>query len=180
MKVVAPPPPVETQAVIDMFLMRELYPGVYAADVEPWEKLIRRPIWRHAKPLLAEHGARVHAVVDRLIEGQNGFPSAAIRMCKGKMLLEERSYPRALEIFSDLVDGNSGDFKALYNVGLCLAFLGRTAEARSAFEGVLRLQPRDARAIHELIPICLRAGETVRASELRGQLPDADPMRHPE
>lgn len=152
MRQTQPPPDVELDAVIAVFLTEQLYPETFMRAMNPWRALIRKPTWRHAKQLMASHPERVSQIVERLVGERTGSHGPEELMCLGKVRYARGEYAAALEVFEVLVDRASLDrYKAFYNLGLCLVALGRTDEARHAFQRVaLDLHPGDERATRAL------------------------------
>lgn len=150
MRQTRPPPEVGIEAIIGVFLTEALYPEQYVRHFEPWHRLIKKPNWRHAKPLLAEHADRVSVLVERLFSEHTGSRDAAAWMCLGKVRLFRGDHERALEAFRLLVDRDPRDIRARYNAGLCLVALGRADEARQSFLRVLEFSPGDERATRAL------------------------------
>ncbi len=173
------PPTLAVADAVSLFLIRELHPEIYVRECKPWELLIAKPAWRHAKPLIKDNAARVRGVLEDLIAAQNGFPSSSLLMCLGKVLQASDEHDAAITVFRAVVERGEPEYeyKATYNVGKCQAALGDEAAARASFEDVLRPRPRDALAIRELVPILRRAGDHARADLLVGFLPDDDPLR---
>jgi tetratricopeptide (TPR) repeat protein len=148
------PPDVTLDQAIGIFIIRELHPDLYARAYQPWEALARKPTWRHAKGLMREHPERVSALVEHVVGSRSGRSDSEAFMCLAKVRLERRDYERALEVFEELADrGQAESYKYVYNVGLCLAALGRVREARDAFSRVLDVRPNDDRAKRALAEI---------------------------
>jgi len=142
---------VGVDAIIALFLMKALRPDCYVVQVEPWRLLIEKPTWRHAKGLIGKHADRVSAVVERVVGEPGGPREPAALMCLGKVRQAGGNHEGALGVFVQLADRGGPDrHKATFNVGLCLAALGRADEARRSFERVLELVPGDERAARAL------------------------------
>lgn len=157
MRPVQPPPSVEVSSAIELFLFQSLYPDAYARSIEPWERLVRKPIWRHAKSLMREgpdqevRARRVSHIVERVVGDMTGTRPSDALMCLGKVRQAAGNHEDAITVFHQLVDRGWPDrHKAMFNVGLCLAALGRFDEARKSFERVLDLVPGDERATRAL------------------------------
>lgn len=150
MRLRQPPPEVGIDAAIGVFLLETLYPDLFLRDFDSWHRLIRKPNWRYAKPLLKDHADRVCAVMERLFAEPSGSHDASAWMCLGKVRQFRGEHEAALEAFRVLMERDPRDIRARYNAGLCLAATGRLDKARTAFERVLELAPGDERATRAL------------------------------
>lgn len=152
---------------VDLFLLRALRPDVYQRDLEPWSRLVCRPSWRLAKPLLLVDSGLVSAVVEAVVGGSLSSHDAAAWMCLGKVRHALGDHAGALGVFEGMLRRDARDIRAHYNAGLCLIALGRAEDARAALERVLEFAPRDVRAARELRAIyaASEAAERVEAMD---------------
>src|SRR5882757_2716192 len=162
------PPQLAVADAVSLLLIRELYPEIYVREYKPWDLLVTKPAWRHAKPLMRDHAPLVQSVLEDIIAAQNGFPNSALLMCLGKVLQASDEHDKAILVFRTVVNRGEPDceYKARFNLGKCQASLGDESSACACFEDVLRQRPRDSLAIRELVPILRRSGDQVRADAL--------------
>lgn len=157
MRPVHPPPRAEVSSAIDLFLLRSVYPEVYAREIEPWERLVQRPTWRHAKGMMREGSGsedrahQVSRIVELVVGSMTGTRPTEALMCLGKVRQAVGSHEDAIPVFRQLADrGWPNNYMAYYNIGLCFVALGHTDKARRCFDLVLEIVPHDERAARAL------------------------------
>ncbi len=146
-------PDVTLVSAVDLFLLRELHPDVYLRTMDPWSRLAARPCWRTAKPLLNVDADLVSRIVEERVGNSTSSHEMAAWMCLGKVRQARGDHAGALDVFNGMVRRDSRDYRAHYNVGLCLVALGRHDEARSALNRVLDIVPGDVRAEQAIVAL---------------------------
>jgi tetratricopeptide (TPR) repeat protein len=103
----------------------------------------------------------VLAALDRLMElepqvGEYGFE-------KGALLMQLHRWVEAGDTLRRVVDADPENDAALYNLAIVHQTLGRLAEARSAWDRVLKLRPNDADALARRGEACLDLQDWIAA-----------------
>ena len=142
-------PRTDLSTAIGFLIDRRGHPDWYASHVLPWEQFVAAPTWRMAKQLIKVDADHVSIVVERFVADALGSRNPEAWLCLGKVRQDRGDYRRAIEAFVYLVERDQ-DHKALYNVGVCLAALGESDNARQAFLQVLELRPGDIYATRAL------------------------------
>jgi tetratricopeptide (TPR) repeat protein len=93
----------------------------------------------------------------------------------GKIYARQQNYEMANEVYKKSVELGDKDVTTIYNYGVVLINLGKSAEAQSVFENLLSLDPDYADAYYHLGIICIGQGDSGRAKELLQKFLELDP-----
>ena len=129
---------------------QRLHQDWYLREILPWERLIRAPNWRLAKPLLDVDADKVSGIVERLVsDGVASRSDVQAQMCLGKVRQFRGDHEAAILVFRQMVERDDS-IAAMYNVGLSQLAVGNVPEARKEFQRVLSWKPSDERALRAL------------------------------
>lgn len=101
-----------------------------------------------------------------------------IRALLGRLLLDERLYDRALEVYLKALEHDSYNAQIHYELGLVYAGLERPQDARAALETALEIEPRQPNALMSLAEIDRRAGNAVAHLQYMLKALAVDPQDH--
>ncbi|MGQ9696671.1 MAG: tetratricopeptide repeat protein [Armatimonadota bacterium] len=96
-------------------------------------------------------------------------------LSKGAQCLRDRKYQDAVGHFTDAVALKPDCFQGYMGLGLAHACLGNYELAADAFASCLRIEPKSARAWHNLATALQALGETERAVEYYRRAASLDP-----
>jgi tetratricopeptide (TPR) repeat protein len=149
-------------------------------DAQPhWEAAVRM---RHEDPsLLYEVAARLPEAsalqaIEMLERAERLAPlSVPIRMLLGDKRRQAGDLHGAERMFRSILETHPSEAQAWYNLGVCLARRGATAEARAAYERCLAIDDSSDRAQNNLANLMLAQGEVDGAVEAFRTVLRSDP-----
>ncbi|MBN1225088.1 MAG: tetratricopeptide repeat protein, partial [Candidatus Aminicenantes bacterium] len=93
----------------------------------------------------------------------------------GKIYARQQKYEKAVELYKESVRLGDQDITTLYNYGVVLLNLGKSADAKAVFESLLALDVDYADAYYHLGIILIGQGDSEKAKELLQRFLELDP-----
>lgn len=118
----------------------------------------------HALLARTEHGPDVIAQLERAIQLAPHWDAPLVML--GELLIKQRMYNPALQVFQRLMRLNPDDWRAYFGTGVILHDLNRPEDARGFYATALELAPDQAGPLANLLRLMTSAGEAAASEPL--------------